>query len=253
MVVLCQNKALICVRCCSIGRNSKEVTGTGNLTEELTEKLSTKTMFTIGGLPVDEGVVVMWIIMAAIVVFSLLLTSNLKVENPNKKQLFLEICIKKYYNFFYKLLGEKGKVYIPYLMSTGVFIGMSNTFGVIGFKPPTKDINVTIALALISIILIEFAGMRAKGMKGWAKSFTEPVALITPLNILEIFIRPFALCMRLFGNILGAFVLMELIKAVVPVIIPAACSIYFDMFDGLLQAYIFVFLTAIYIGEAVEG
>ena len=58
--------------------------------------------------------------------------------------------------------------------------------------------------------------------------------------------------MRLFGNVLGAFVIMELIKAVVPVVLPVALSLYFDIFDALLQAYIFVFLTALYINEAVE-
>lgn len=203
-------------------------------------------------LDVNEAVVVMWMIMGAIVVFSLLMTRNLKVKNPNKKQLFLEICIRKNYNFFYDLLGENGKKYIPYLMSTGVFIGMANTLGVLGFKPPTKDLNVTIALALISLVLIEFAGIRQKGLKGWIKSFGTPMVGMAPLNILEVFVRPFALCMRLFGNILGAFVLMELLKTVIPIGVPALASIYFDMFDGLLQAYIFVFLTALYIGEAVE-
>lgn len=101
--------------------------------------------------------------------------------------------------------------------------------------------NVTIALALMSIVLIEISGIRAKGMKGWIKSFTQPVAVVTPINILEVFTRPLSLCMRLFGNVIGAFVIMEMIKMVVPVFIPTVFSLYFDFFDGFIQAYVFVF------------
>ena len=76
--------------------------------------------------------------------------------------------------------------------------------------------------------------------------------VVLPINILEIFIKPLSLCMRLFGNVLGSFVIMELLKMVVPPVLPAIFSCYFDIFDGLIQAYVFVFLTGMYIEEAVE-
>lgn len=75
---------------------------------------------------------------------------------------------------------------------------------------------------------------------------------MTPINILELFIKPLSLCMRLFGNVLGAFVIMELIKILAPAVAPVPFSLYFDIFDGLIQAYVFVFLTSLYIREAVE-
>ncbi len=74
---------------------------------------------------------------------------------------------------------------------------------------------------------------------------------MTPMNILEIAIRPTSLCMRLFGNVLGAFVIMELIKLVVPVFVPAVFSLYFDLFDGLIQTYVFVFLTSLFMKESL--
>jgi F-type H+-transporting ATPase subunit a len=114
------------------------------------------------------------------------------------------------------------------------------------------DLNVTASLAIMSIILVEAAGIKHKGFGKWLKSFSQPMAIITPMNVLELAIRPLSLCMRLFGNIIGATVIMELLKMVVPVIIPAAFSVYFDIFDGLIQAYVFVFLTSLYIKEAVE-
>ena len=150
------------------------------------------------------------------------------------------------------IVGEEGREYASYLTSILIYLGIANLIGILGFKPPTKDMNVTAALAIMSIILIEAAGIRKKGMKRWLKGFTEPVALVTPINVLEIFIKPLSLCMRLFGNVLGAFVIMKLIESILPVGLPVLFSMYFDLFDGLIQAYVFVFLTGLFIKEAVE-
>jgi F-type H+-transporting ATPase subunit a len=138
-------------------------------------------------------------------------------------------------------------------MSMALFIGASNIIGLFGFKPPTKSMQVTAAMAITSIVLIEYCSFKDKGFVGRLKAFTKPVWIVTPINILEVFTKPLSLCMRLFGNVVAAFTIMELIKAVVPIVVPVVLSLYFDIFDGLLQAYIFVFLTALYLQEAVEG
>lgn len=219
------------------------------------EEVSCQTVFTIplfGGIPIAESVVVTWIIMAALTLLSIILVRNLKVENPGKRQMALEMVIGGIYNFFKGLVGEEGKRYIPYLFSVTIYLCVANLIGIIGFKPPTKDLNVTAALAIMSIVLVEYSGFHKKGLKGFIKSFAEPMALITPMNILELFIRPLSLCMRLFGNILGAFVIMELIKMLAAPIIPIPFTCYFDIFDGLLQAYVFVFLTGLFMREALE-
>ncbi|MDD6428680.1 F0F1 ATP synthase subunit A [Candidatus Weimeria sp. HCP3S3_B5] len=225
------------------------------LVTSLKEDLNVRTVFKIplfGGIPVYESVVLTWIIMAAVLVICLLLTRNLSVEHPRKRQLLLESGVEKLFDFFGETIGEKGKRYVPYLLSVLIYIAISNLIGIIGFKPPTKDMNVTIALSLMSIILIEASGVVEKGPKRFLHSFAEPMPVITPINILEIFIRPLSLCMRLFGNVLGSFVIMELLKLVVPVVVPALASLYFDIFDGLIQAYVFVFLTSLFIRESVE-
>lgn len=229
---------------------------TENLTEHLIQELNCDTVFTVpvfGGISVNESTVITWIIMAALVLASILLTRNLKVQNPGKVQLLLESGIKWAYDFFDDIFGKQNRGYTPYLITVLLYLAASNTFvGLLGFKPPTKDLNITIGLALISLFLIESSGIRRKGIKGYIKHFKEPVAIITPINILEIAIRPLSLCMRLFGNVLGAFVIMELIKLIVPLIIPIPFSLFFDLFDGLLQAYIFVFLTAIFMNNEME-
>ena len=219
------------------------------------EELNCDTAFTIplfGGIKISESVAVTWIIMAVVVLLCVIFVRNLSVENPGKAQLLLESAIGKGVDFFEDVMGKENRRYIPYLITVLIYIGIANIIGLFGFKPPTKDLNVTIALAVMSMCLIEYSGIHAKGVKRWAKGFAQPVAIVAPLNVLEILIRPLSLCMRLFGNVLGAFVIMELLKMLIPVVLPVPFSLYFDIFDGLIQAYVFVFLTSLFIKEAVE-
>ena len=225
------------------------------LTAALKEELNVDTAFTLpifGGIDIPESIAVSWGIMAFLVIVSILLTRNLKVNHISKRQAILETAVVTMDNFFKDLLGEAGKQYVPYLITVALYIACSNLIGIIGLKPPTKDLNVTAALAIMSIVLIEYSGIHAKGGKRFVHSLAEPIALMTPMNILEIAIRPTSLCMRLFGNVLGAFVIMELIKLVVPVFVPAIFSLYFDLFDGLIQTYVFVFLTSLFMKETME-
>ena len=222
--------------------------------EAISEAMENRTAFTIpvgNGIPVPNSCVVTWIIMAVLVLLSVIFTKNMKLV-PGRKQMIIESFVGFLRNFFKEQLGERGMRYFPYLATVIIYIGFSNIIGLFGFTPPTKDLNVTAALSVMSIVLVEIAGIRAKGTKGWLKSFSQPVAVITPLNIMEIGIRPLSLCMRLFGNVLASFIIMEMIKAVVPVFLPVVLSAYFDIFDGFIQAYVFVFLTSLYIDEALE-
>lgn len=228
----------------------------GGLAKELLEELQCETVFTIHigkfSIPIAESTVVTWIIMAVILVVSLCLTAKLKVRDISRRQMIAETIVIKLESFVQGMIGEEGKQYIPYLCTVLLYIGIANLIGIFGFKPPTKDLNVTAALSVMSIILIQYAGIHKKGGKGWLKSFVQPMAIVTPINILELFIKPLSLCMRLFGNVLGAFVIMELLKILIPVAIPVPFSFYFDVFDGLIQAYVFVFLTSLFIREAME-
>ena len=116
------------------------------LVEGLMEELNCETVFTIplfGGIPVYESVVVTWIIMAVVFLLCILLSRNLSVENPSRRQVVVETAIKGLNDFFTETVGEKGKAYIPYLSAIAIYIGIANLIGLLGFKPPTKDMNVT--------------------------------------------------------------------------------------------------------------
>lgn len=222
--------------------------------EELNNQLISKIGFTIplfGGIPVPQTIVISWIVMAILVGFSIIFVRNLKLV-PTGVQIYVEALIGGLNNFFGSIMGIEGKPFFPYLETVVLYLAFSNIMGIFGLTPPTKDLNVTAGLAIMSILLVLGAGIKAKGIKAWLHHFAEPMPLLLPINILEIFIRPLSLCMRLFGNILGAFVVMELIKIVVPIIVPIPLSLYFDIFDGLIQAIVFVFLTSLFLQEAIE-
>lgn len=223
--------------------------------ESLLQELENKTAFTIpllGGIPVADSVVVTWIVMAVLLALSLVLTRNLRVRSPGRVQAALEWAVQFLNSFVKTNIGTHWRPFAPWLGTVALYIGVSNLIGIFGLTPPTKDISVTAALAVMSMLLIYGAQFRYNGPLGGLKKFAEPMPLLLPINLMEVVIRPLALCMRLFGNILGAYIIMEMLKFVAPAVLPAVFSIYFDLFDGLIQTVVFVFLTTLFTGEGIK-
>ena len=221
----------------------------------LVSELGNETAFTIpvlGGIPVSESVVVSWIVMAVLALAALLLTRKLSVRDPGKVQIALESAVQFLNGFVKENIGSHWRPFAPWLGTVALYIGLSNIVGIFGLTPPTNDNGVTAALAVMSMLLIYGAQFRYNGLLGGLKKFAEPMPLLIPINLMEIVIRPLALCMRLFGNVLGAFIIMEMIKLLVPAVVPAVLSIYFDLFDGLIQMVVFVFLTTLFTGEGIK-
>jgi len=225
-----------------------------NLPEKLMEELQPHIAFTIPlleGIAVPQSIAVTWLIMLILVIPSMAVTRHLKTV-PTGAQNYAELVVGFINGFVKGTVGQEWRVFAPFLGTLALYLSLANTISIFGFKPPTKDLNVTTALSIMSITAVIAASIRFKGLKGWLKHFSEPLPFILPMNILELFIRPLSLCMRLFGNILGSFIIMELIYQVIPLALPAILSIYFDIFDGLIQMAVFVFLTTLYIKEAIE-
>lgn len=226
-------------------------------------------------IPVNDTIVVMWVIMAFLILFAYIFTRNLK-QIPEGKQKFTEVVVEMINNLVKDAVGHHWKHFAPYIGTIFLFLILANIISIfnvipnfeelyeitgieffehlphLALYPPTKNLNVPAAMAIMSVVLILLAGIRFKGFKGWLKSFIEPVPFLLPFKILEYGIKPLSLCLRLFGNILAAFIIMELVYFAFPAFVPGVLSIYFDLFDGILQAYVFVFLTSLFIGEAVE-
>lgn len=151
-----------------------------SLGETLREELNCENVFTVGGIGISESVVVTWIIMGVVLLISLLVTRKLKVENPGKGQLLLEHAVTWIQGVSEGIVGTEGKGYAAYLTAVLIYIGAANLVGVFGFKPPTKDMNVTAALALMSIVLIEFSGIHKKESRSGSRALRSRLCWLRP-------------------------------------------------------------------------
>jgi F-type H+-transporting ATPase subunit a len=235
------------------------------------EALEIRTIFTFSlfnmEIPVTETVIVSWAVMLILIIGAFALTRKLK-EVPTGPQTFLETAVEFLNNYSKNQFGSFAKHLGPYMGALFLFLLVSNIIAVISplplkafgrafippfeIRPPTKDINVTSALAVISILLVLVCGFCARGVKGWFKNLFKPVSIMLPFNLMDYGTRLISLALRLFGNMLGGFVLMSMIEGILPAALPVLPSLYFDFFDGIVQAGIFVFLTSLYISEAVK-
>lgn len=229
--------------------------------DKVFEEMDRITIFHINvfGKVVEIGntIFVSWIVMALLIILSLVFTRKLSDRCPGKLQCIAEMLVETVNNICKESIGPHGKKFVPYLGTLLLYLGMANIIAIFNFipglhiYPPTKDINVTGALAVVSILVVLYSGFRYKGPGGWAKSLVDPMPIMLPFKLMEYITKPLSLCLRLFGNIVAGFIIMELLLAFLPLIC-APFSAYFDLFDGVLQAFIFVYLTSIYIGEAIE-
>lgn len=227
--------------------------------------------------PISDSIVMMWIVMVVLIILAFVFTRNLKTI-PEGKQNVVELVVDTISKLIKGNMGHHGKDFVPYFGTIILFLVFANTAGIFSILPtgeelykitgieffeklprfsiipPTKDLNITVTMALMTVSLVMVSGIRYKGITGWLKSFIKPSPVMLPFHILDYGTRTLSLSLRLFGNILAGFIIVELlyegafyIKPLIPV-----ASAFFDLFDALLQAYIFVFLSSIYISEAIE-
>ena len=234
------------------------------------DALEIRTVFTLTiaewSIPITETVIVSWAVMGILIFASLVLTRKLKTI-PAGPQVFLETAVEFLDNFAQKQFGSFAKFLGPYIGSLFLFLFLANLIGLLSpleinafgrsfeplfeIRPPARDINVTGALALLSIVLVLVCGFAARGFSGWFKHLLHPLPMMLPFNIMEYAARLISLALRLFGNVMWGFVLMGLIHHLFPLALPMICALYIDLFHGTIQAAIFVFLSSLYISEAV--
>jgi len=224
-------------------------------------------VFEVAGIQVSETVTVTWFIMAVLTIFSILVTRNLK-KVPGPLQSIVETIVEAVNNLTAQTMGEDKMGFAPYMGTLLIFLAIANLIGLLGMRPPTADVNTTMALAMMTFVLIHISGARSKGVGGYLKSFAEPLAPLLPLNIIGELANPISLGFRLFGNIVGGLVIMSLLygglaslstsllgSSAPPILsagVPAVLHVYFDMFAGVLQSFIFTMLTMVYIAMAMD-
>jgi F-type H+-transporting ATPase subunit a len=207
------------------------------------------------GIPVTQTVTTTWFIMALLLGLSIFLTRKLETR-PGKKQVIAEILVDGIYNLTETTMGKQFKNFAPYIGTILLLVGISNISGLFGLRPPTSDLNTTLGLALITFVLIHITGIRYKGVGGYLKGFLEPMPFLLPINLMGEIATPISLSFRLFGNILGGLIIMTLVYqalgwfSLIPV--PAILHMYFDLFAGLLQSFIFGMLTMVFVSLASD-
>ena len=207
------------------------------------------------GIPVTQTVTTTWFIMLLLVGLSIFLTRGMKIK-PGKKQVIAETIVDGIYNLTETTMGKQFKHFSPYIGTLLLLVGFANISGLLGLRPPTSDLNTTLGLALITFFLIHFTGIKAKGVGGYLKGFLEPMPFLLPINLMGEIATPISLSFRLFGNILGGLIIMTLVYqalgwfSLIPV--PAILHMYFDLFAGLLQSFIFGMLTMVFVSLASD-
>lgn len=176
-------------------------------------------------------------------------------EKPSGFLNVIELAVESVDTLVKQTMGAKHIGFAPYIFTLMAFLLFANLFGLLGFAPPTSDYSVTLTLALITFTLTQFFGLKNSGLLGYLKGFTEPMAFLTPLNIIGELANPISLSFRLFGNILSGVIIMGLIYQALgflaPLIAPPLHA-YFDIFSGVLQTFIFSMLTMIFIGGNLD-
>jgi F-type H+-transporting ATPase subunit a len=176
-------------------------------------------------------------------------------------QNLMEVVVEAFGNLLEQMIGPKGKRYLPLIGTAGLFILVGNLLGSIpGLKPPTANLNTTAALAITVFISYNFFGIREQGIVGYLRHFCGPILWLAPIMFPIEFIghlaRPISLSIRLFGNIFGEesviIILLSLIWLVIPYGIYLAIMMPLSLFTSIVQTFIFVMLSMVYIAGAVD-
>ena len=227
----------------------------------------------LGGVTITQTTLTSWIAMAIIMIAAWFLSRKLSVENPDKRQIVLEKLVGILYDMVESTMGSHNLHFAPYIGAlflssiVGTLLGMTNVL-----RSATADISTTAAWALATTALTWYGAIKNNGFLGWLKGFTEPIAVMTPMNIISEIANPVSMSFRHFGNIAGGMVLTTLLYSAlatlsavvlqwipikmintIPIFqlgIPAFLSIYFDLFAGFVQALVIIMLTMVYVGSA---
>lgn len=214
-------------------------------------------LFSIFGWEVSSVVTTMWGLMILITLLSYLATRNLEKVPNSRLQNFMEFALDAIITQLSQVMGgEKvARRYFPLLGSFFILILASNYSGLLpgaghlpGLQAPTSTLSVTAGFAIVVFFSTHFVGVKTKGIK-YFKHFVQPLPFLLPLNIIEEFVRPLSLSLRLYGNIYGEEMVVASLFALIPFLLPLPMMLLGILF-GLIQAFVFTMLAALYIGTA---
>jgi F-type H+-transporting ATPase subunit a len=214
--------------------------------------------FEAGKDVIPDFVVMALLILVGMTVLCLVIRSRLSVENPGKLQILLETLISGLNGMLDENIGPKGRRYLGLVGTVGTFILVGNLMGLIpGLMAPTSNINVTLGCAVTVWVYYQFQGFKEQGIVGYVRHFMAPAGapiwiapIYFPIEIISHVSRVLSLSVRLFGNIFGEELVILILFSIVPFVVPLP-MMFLGIVTSVLQAFIFVMLTVIYLAGAV--
>ena len=208
---------------------------------------------------ITETFVVAWAIAISLAIFAVVVGIRARkwqaMAKPSGLQNIVEFAVESFETLFANSAGTKTNHLAPWFFTLFVFLAFANTIGIFGVRPPTADWGMTFPLAVSSLVMFQYAGLRHRP-KNYIKGFFQPVFIFFPINLIGELAKPIALSFRLFGNILGGVIILSLLYGMAPFILrlglPVPLHAYFDVASGILQAFIFVILSITFVGLASE-
>lgn len=196
------------------------------------------------------------IVMLVLAIFSIIAGNAMKkaTEVPGGLQNVVEIIVEMLDGMVANTMGKNAPGFRNYIGTIFIFILVSNISGLFGLRPPTADYGVTLPLGLMTFTLIHFNKFKYQKVSGVIKGLCDPWPFWAPINMIGDVAVPISLSLRLFANILSGTVIMALIYGLLSkfaLIWPAALHVYFDLFSGAIQTYVFCMLTMTYISDAM--
>ena len=211
--------------------------------------LTSTVLFHIGPVAITRPVVTTWVIMLALTVVCWLVTRRLQ-KQPGERQAVLELVVAGVERQIGDIIRKDARPYLPLLGTLFIFLVTANLSGLLpGVEAPTLKLETPAALAFIVFLSVHYYGVRSRGFRGYLASFAEPKLVMLPLNILSEITRTFSLMLRLFGNIMSGEFVIALVVALAGLFVPIPLMAL-EILVGLVQAYIFTVLAAVFIGAA---
>lgn len=211
--------------------------------------LQTQILFHLGPVPVAEAVVTTWVIMAVLVLGSWLVLRKASVE-AGSVQTALEVVIETIQSQIADIMGAGSTRYVPLIGTLFIYLVCANLSSVLpGVQAPTAHIETPAALAAIVFLSVHYFGLRVQGWRAYLAHYTRPNPILLPLNVLSELTRTFSLMIRLFGNMMSHEFILAIVAFLAGLLVPIP-FLLLGILIGLIQAYIFTVLAAVYIGAA---
>jgi len=206
-----------------------------------------------GFLKLNGTIVFTWGLMLALAIGAKLITRQLSTElNRSRWQNLLEIVVTAMEKQIEEVGLSRPEKYIGFLGTLFLFIALASLCTIIpGYEPPTGSLSTTAALALSVFVAVPMFGIEDKGLRGYLKSYAEPTFIMLPFNIISELSRTLALAVRLFGNMMSGAMIIAILLTITPFIFPIVMTAL-GLLTGLVQAYIFSILAAVYIAAATS-